>query len=313
METTEPMTDERFAENLLAPAEAPQNEPDEIEADEATPDEEAEPEEVEAEGEGDDADADEDEAEDADHEEPSDTFTVMVDGAPTKVTLDDLKRNFSGQAYIQKKMQEAAEARNKYQAEAQTLHQERAQLAQLIQKVQQGGLTPPTPPDEALFQTDPIGFMEQKLAYEKAAAAFSQNVEQVKAAQLQQAEQQRKAYQQFLAKQAEALTSFIPEFADPEAGGKLKAKLRDTGRNVYGFSEEEISSIADARMVRVLDDARKWQDLQASKAKAAGKARNAPPVGAGSRKRPAASNAQKNRERLRAEGSDEAFANFLLE
>ena len=39
----------------------------------------------------------------------SETFVVKVDGEQVEVTLDDLKRDYSGQAYIQKGMREAAE------------------------------------------------------------------------------------------------------------------------------------------------------------------------------------------------------------
>ena len=239
----------------------------------------------------------------------------MVDGAPAKVTLEDLKRDYSGQAYIQKRMKEVAEDRKTAQSEAAALHAERQQLAQLVQRAKQGGLTPPTPPDDSLIQSDPIGFIEQQNAYEKRKAEYERTVSELTAQEQKQAEAQQRAYQQFLAQQAEALVQFIPEFGDPEKGTKLKDDLRRTGSD-YGFSDEEITSIADARMVRVLNDAKKWRELQSGKKKAVVKAKDARPVvkpGAKKSVDPQAAKRRKQREQLRRFGRIEDAASLLLE
>jgi hypothetical protein len=52
--------------------------------------------------------------------------------------------------------------------------------------------------------------------------------------------------------------------------------LIDTGSSVYGFTDEELKSILDPRMVKVLLDAHKWQQLQSSKVQTNKKVSEAP-------------------------------------
>lgn len=330
METTD-KTVEQAVESLLAPEkpevedaeviEETQSEDEEAETEEApleeeTDEDEAETDEDDAEIDGDDVDQeDEDETDSAAEEEQSDSHTVKVDGEEKTVTLDELKRGYAGQAYIQKQMREVAEARKAAQSEAEQARQDRAMLAHLVQSAQQGGLTPPKEPDPAKFQEDPIGFMEDKLAYDQAKAQYDQNMQALQYQQYQQTEQQRQQQMQFLQEQAELLKQEIPEFADPEAGGKLRAELRQTGAH-YGFSDEEVAGVQDARMVKVLNDARKWRELQASKDQVKEKAKKARPVvkpGAKKRTDAASVARKKQRERFNKTHSLEDAAALLLD
>ena len=110
MEATDKM---EAAVNSLLIMDEP-SEPDE--APQESPATEPELEAQETEAQEDDAEAEYSEDVEADDEEESQEqapskYTVKFDGKEIAVTLDDLKRSFSGQAYIQKGMQEAAETR----------------------------------------------------------------------------------------------------------------------------------------------------------------------------------------------------------
>lgn len=243
-------------------AEAPQDAPEVSEA---------------AQGDADDGspDTDDDGTEDADPQAPQ-TFAVKVDGKDVEVTLDDLKRSYSGQGYIQKGMQEAADARKQAQAMIANLQAEQAKFLEAVQAVQQQGLiSPPQKPDPKMLDTDPIGYMRDVAEYDRKAGEYRQQQ-----AQLQQVEAQRKAledakYQEYVAEQVATLTQKIPEFADPQKAVAMRDKLIKAGMEAYGFSAGEMGGIDDARQVEVLYDAMKWRELQAGKA-AAKKAPEAP-------------------------------------
>lgn len=106
-------------------------------------------------------DEDED-TEDADPE-PISKFTVKVDGTEVEVSLDDLKRSYSGQAYIQKGMQEAAEAKKQATALYDTLQKQQSEFLAVVQQVQQQGFQrPPQEPDMAMMESDPSDTCRQR-------------------------------------------------------------------------------------------------------------------------------------------------------
>lgn len=254
----------------------------------------------------------EDEEEAEEQEEPQakepDRITVKVDGEEVEVTLDDLKRSYSGQAYIQRGMQEAAKMR-------QELQTQREQFAQLLQDVQERGFVqPPQPPHPDLASTDPIRYMQERAWYDQQAAEYQRQAQQVEMQRRQYAEQQSAARQDYLKREAEALKQHIPEFADPEKRDALSREILRVGTEVYGFTAEELQNIADHRAIRALADAKKWHDLQKSKAKVTEKAAKARPVlKAGNAQAPGKSKAAMDKIKQRARQGDKkaALALFL--
>jgi len=257
---------------ITEPTEAPEAEAAEaVEVEEAEVIEEpTEAEEPTQEFESDDDDVDLDEIDlDYIEEEPQpQLITVKSDGKEKQVTLDELKQGYAGQDYIQRRMQEVAQLEKQYKTQAQQLAQQQQQFLQLRQQAQQIGMQPPEAPSKELFDRDPIGYMEAKIQYDEAAAQYNQHVQQLQQLQQQQSMQAQQQRQSFLQEQAQILQQHIPEIADPEKGDKIKADLVQTGVH-YGFTEQEIQNVADARYVRALNDAMKWRRLQNKKLAAA--------------------------------------------
>lgn len=234
----------------------------------------SEEDEVEVEAKDDDDETDDE----ADSEEPV-YFSVKVDGKEERVTLEDLKRGYSGQKYVQKGMQEVAANRKQTEEVYSALLAERQQLVEMYQQMQQGQfLSKPTPPSDDLLSDDPIGYIEQKARYDKAMEQYNQ--QQGKMSQImQQSEQAReRAVQAYLQQEMQSLANVIPDFGDAQKATKLKGKLLDGGQNFYGYTEEEIGSIMDHRAIRVLNDAIKYREIVAGKSKAEQKAKGAKPV-----------------------------------
>jgi hypothetical protein len=234
----------------------------------------SEEEEVEVEMKDDDDETDDE----ADSEEPE-YFAVKVDGEEVQVTLEDLKRGYSGQKYVQKGMQEAASQRKQAEEVYSALLAERQQLVEMYQQMQQGEfLSKPTPPSDDLLSDDPIGYIEQKARYDKAMEQYNQ--QQGKMSQImQQSEKAREqAVQAYLQQEMQSLAKVIPDFGDAQKATKLKGKLLDGGQNFYGYTEEEIGGIMDHRAIRVLNDAIKYREIVAGKSKAEQKAKGAKPV-----------------------------------
>jgi len=246
--------------------------------------------------------------------EDTNVFSVKVDGKEEQWTLDQLKQSAAGQAAINKRFQEAAEARKQIEQQAAVLQQQQQQVAALYQQAQNGGLQAPTPPARETFESDPIGYMEEKLKYDEAKAQYDQNIFQLQNVQKQRMQAQQQAHQTYLAEQAQVLTQHIPEIADPEKGEAIKNALVDTGVS-YGFTAEEMQGVTDARYVRALNDARKYRELVAKRKSAQSKGEKARPVVKAGAKKRADSNAatrKKAQQRLQKTGSMEDALSLIL-
>jgi hypothetical protein len=241
-------------------------------------------------------------------------YTVKVDGKEEQRTLDQLKQGYAGQSAIGRGLQENAQVRKQLEKEKALFQQQQQQFLQLHQQAQNGGLQAPTPPTREMFESDPIGYMEEKLKYDEAKAQYDQNVFQTQQMQQQQIQQQAQAHQSYLQEQAEVLKQYIPEIADPEKGEKLKGDLMNVGME-YGFTAEEMSAVSDARYIRALNDARKYRDLVAKRKSTQSKGEKARPVVKAGAKKRVDSNAatrKKAQQRLQKTGSMEDALSLIL-
>lgn len=308
--TNEPEASEDTTE---APQDAPEVDDEDTEVDAA---EEAEADDNEADtSEADDAeDTEDDDAEEGDAEDEPAMITVKVDGIEKQVTIDELKRSYSGQEYIQKGMQEAAARRKEAEAAYTALQQEQQRFFEFAKQVhEQGFKAPPQKPDTALLNTDPIGYMQEQARYDAEMGEYQAQQGEIKKLQEQQAAMTQRAQQMYLQEQAEILMQRIPEFADPEKSREAKASLVKVGSEVYGFSAEELGAITDARAVQVLHDAAKWRQLQEGKAKAK-KAPQAPRnvKPSARRQEPEAVTRKKQLAQAKKSGRPEDFVSLLL-
>ena len=265
MEATEQM---EAAVNSLLIMDEP-SEPDE--APQESPATEPELEAQETEAQEDDAEAEYSEDVEADDEEESQEqapskYTVKFDGKEIEVTLDDLKRSFSGQAYIQKGMQEAAETRKQATELFQTLQAEQSKFMQVVQTIQEHGFkAPPQAPDIAMMDKDPIGYMQAEARYRKDATEYQNQQYQIQQTAAAHRQMQDRAMAEFVTEQSKVLQSRIPEFANADKAREITGKIRNTASEAYGFTDQELSGIVDARQVLALHDAMKWRELQAAR------------------------------------------------
>ena len=310
-DTTEPKisTIEDAVESIVAPSEEPTEEvtaqeTEEISAETETEEVEEEEEVIEASSED-----DEDLIDEPSQEEPEEFYSVKVDGQEAQVTLDDLKQGYSGQKYVQQGMQDVANKRKEAEDVYTALNNERQQMAELYQSLQNGGLAhPPEKPTKELFDADPIGYMKENLEYEEKKGAYDNKMAQLQQVSQQNSEASQNAKQAYLQEQMQILQKEIPEFADTKKAGKLKDQLVSVGSNYYGYSNDEISNITDARAIKVLNDAMKYQDIIAGKTKAKVKTQSAKPVLKPGAKKTAMPNAKirsRQKAKLRETGSME--------
>lgn len=252
METTDELA--IAAERLLAP----------IEAEAAPVEEQTEPESEEAELEA---------VETVDSEEPDAPpepvrYRNKIDGEEVDLTLEEMQKLVSASGYVNKKMRENAETRKKLEAEIQAVQTEQRRVLELAQALQQQGIVPPpTLPPAELAQKDPVAYIRAKAQYDAQLQQYQHQQYSIQSVEEQTRAAQESALVAYKQAQAQELQRSIPEFAQPELAEQTRKKLWSIGKE-YGYSDQELNGVHDARAVKVLNDAAKWRELQARTAEA---------------------------------------------
>jgi hypothetical protein len=278
--------------------------------------------EEEADIESDDEESDDDEGEDeyetneqeADQSGPN-TYSIKVDGEDVSVTLDDLKRDYSGQQYIQKGMKQAAETRKQAEEAFNGLSQQRQQLDQLMQQIgQQGVLAQPVPPTREMFDSDPLGYMDADIDYKEDMKAYQAQRQQLQQQHQATQQAQGQAQQAHLQEQLSELARAIPDFGDAVKAPKMKELLLKQGVS-EGYTSDEMSSIVDHRAMKVLHKAMLYDQMMAGKSTVESKLKKARPlIKAGAKRQPDSASKQqaKRMSKLKSSGSMEDAAALLF-
>ena len=195
------------------------------------------------------------EEEEPEEQEQQQTFTVKVDGKEVSVTLDELQKGYSRTQDYTRKTQQIAEVRKQVEQETQAVRAEREQYAQLLGALQaQLQSSEPQIDLERLYHEDPIEWVRQKeVMRERQEKLGAIQSEQQRLSQVSQYEQQR-AMEAQLASQQEALLAALPDWKDPKKAKAEKALVIESAK-AAGFSEEDLKSVYDHRLVLLLSKA----------------------------------------------------------
>lgn len=192
---------------------------------------------------------------------------VTVDGEGREVTLADLKRAYSGEGAIEKRLQVATET--KKQAESlkvqveQELNSGRQNLVKAFTAFESMMFQPQIPqPNPALQQSNPTQYLIQLENWRA-----EQGELQAKRSKVQQAvalfqQQEAEQLNQMKADAAQRLVEAMPVLRDPVKGPEIQRMMVDAAR-AYQFNDMELANIADHRMYLVLADAAAYRQLKA--------------------------------------------------
>ena len=314
METTDEVTLDGSIESAISQLIQPEPEEQPEEAVEVEDFEDEEQEDYEPE-QDDEVEDEYEDAEEADSEEPE-TFTVKVDGVEKRVTLEDLKQGYSGQQYVQQGMQQVAEMRKQFEQIAGDFLNEREQAKAIFAQVQNMQIpSAPVPPSEENFSSDPIGYLEAKMKYDREANEYQQKMAEVQQALAGNSQAEMQARNAYLQREMDTLKQVIPDFADPDKAQSLRNNMLSVSQQTYGFDPQEIAAITDHRVLRVLHDAIQYRAAQGGKEQAIKKAKAKPKrtVKPGAKKTASNQNSQRQaRSKLKRSGSIQDAMSLIL-
>jgi hypothetical protein len=194
------------------------------------------------------------------------------------VTLSDLTKGYGGDQFNQKNMRHNAEQRKLMEEAFNNLNQQRAQLDQHAQNLNQNGLvSKPIAPTRALFTDDPLGYMDANLKYSEDMELYQDEQNQLQHNRQELQKAQAEVNQANLQNQQEELKRLIPDFADAKKATKLKNSLIEHGKK-RNFTEAELGSVVDARTMHVLHESMLWRQSLEGKSDVKAKLKKARPL-----------------------------------
>ena len=194
-------------------------------------------------------------------------YEVTVDGQTMEVTLPEALKGYVRDATFKYRMNKVHEARQAVEQEAATTVQARDYYAQKLAFLERTltELTPPPPNWDQEFAADPRAAHEKQKAY----AAIYNKMAWAQAEQQRTAQEAAQEYDRNSARYAvDQFTQFVQEAKIPDekaltsemSGMRTYAKMR-------GFSEGEIATVYDKRMLAVLRDAAKYHQMVSAQPK----------------------------------------------
>lgn len=321
-EAVETPTPEEVFEKILDAEESTTDQP---EAEEVEREETEEVDEEEYEEESTDEDEMEDneqfDEEESEEDEPEAerTFKVKAAGEELDVTESELIKSYQMGKDYTKKSQALAEQAKVVQAnmaKIQESMQLRDEYAQKLSQITQV-LNEDMESEEDLInmkENDPVGYavkIAEQTENQRKMKMIEQEQQRVA---MQQRAAQQEHFAQNISHQSKKLTELIPEFSDAKKAEQVKRDIRSYGKEM-GFSDQEMSTVYDARHVSMLHKAMKYDRLMSNKGKTKKQVTNAPRMTKNRGKVKNTDVYTKQKRRLKSSGSVEdavsVFKNFL--
>lgn len=321
-EAVETPTPEEVFEKILDAEESTTDQP---EAEEVEQEETEEVDEEEYEEESTDEDEMEDneqfDEEESEEDEPEAerTFKVKAAGEELDVTESELIKSYQMGKDYTKKSQALAEQAKVVQAnmaKIQESMQLRDEYAQKLSQITQV-LNEDMESEEDLInmkENDPVGYavkIAEQTENQRKMKMIEQEQQRVA---MQQRAAQQEHFAQNISHQSKKLTELIPEFSDAKKAEQVKRDIRSYGKEM-GFSDQEMSTVYDARHVSMLHKAMKYDRLMSNKGKTKKQVTNAPRMTKNRGKVKNTDVYTKQKRRLKSSGSVEdavsVFKNFL--
>lgn len=202
---------------------------------------------------------------------------VTVDGELRRVPIAELKKRYSAEGAIEKRLQEATEGRNYLLRQSEELNavlaQNVAKLRSLDQVLEQAQM--PAVDMEALRKTDPTKWLFERERQREIQDRRSRVQQEAERLEAEQARLGQAALLEHTRNEFRQLARSYPEFADPKTAKAEKDSLYETAKQ-YNYTPQEVDAVRDHRALLVLRDAKLWRQHLAKQAKASETARTEP-------------------------------------
>ena len=172
-------------------------------------------------------------------------FSVTVDGEDRKVTLGDLKARYAGEGAIDRRLQEASEARKAAVQQYETGKTFVKEVFEDFGKLMFRRIV--EEPSTDLLNSDPAAYMKQKALYDEETSSLNAAFQQIQTKMVALDSDNAKAKTARREEAAAELRRVLPVLNDPVKGPPVQKAIVDTAFKL-GFTEDEIKGAEDHRI-----------------------------------------------------------------
>jgi hypothetical protein len=206
--------------------------------------------------------------------------TVKIDGKTSQVKLSDVVKSYQLEGHVHAKSAAVAEAQRAFESQRQQAANEisgRIAAADTMAKMLHQQLLGEFNGIDwnTLRAQDPVAWSVKTQEFNLRANQIQAHLAQVNQAQQRLAQEREEQIQKQLPVEQEKLQEARPEWRDPKQFQAARADMSDYARKL-GFSDAELSSVFDHRLMLVLHDAARYAALQAASPNAVKRVRTAP-------------------------------------
>lgn len=204
---------------------------------------------------------------------------LTVDGVTKRVPIGELKKKYSHEGAVEKRLEEVTKGREIVGRQSQELniilgHQ--AQRLEALDNVLKEAQKPNINWEELRIK-DPTKYLFEREAQRELQERRSRIQQEHQRITAQQRELEQAALIEYGQNEYRALAKADPDFADPVKAPLARKSLYD-GAKRYGYTDQEVDSVLDHRAVLVLRDANRYHELMAKQKRVSIEARSEPRV-----------------------------------
>lgn len=229
----------------------------------------------------DDSDSDDTDDEADDDESDEEQIEVTIDGEKTTVSLSELRDGYQRQADYTRKTQELATQRQQFEAYAnqnvQNLQQQTQHAQALTQLLEQQVVADQNIDWDRLSYEDPTQYIRMKEQVGQRRELLNQAKQQHEQVKQQEQQLAQQKHAEFVEAQRQALFQEWPHWKDPEVAKREQTVMRDYLLS-NGIAESDVQALADFNVIKLVEKARKYDELQSKKPLTQKRLREAPKV-----------------------------------
>jgi len=210
----------------------------------------------------------EDDDEDAAELDLNQVVRVTVDGQPAEVSLQEALQGYVRTETFHRRLNQLQQVAQHIEQERAVLARDRGYYSELIPALQQqlASLQPQEPDWDKLYDENPVEAAKLERQWRTYRERLGQMHFEHRKVQEEQAQERQRQEAIFEDTERRKLASWVPEWADNKRWDRDRKSMIRTAI-AYGFSEQELGGLRDARQTLVLRDATKWRELMANKPK----------------------------------------------
>lgn len=194
-------------------------------------------------------------------------YKAKVDGEDVEVTLEEALKGYSRTQDYTRKTQALANERKEFlEKEVASVRAQRQQYEEYLGKLEDV-LNPKEPDWTTLKQTlDPSQFAAKWTEWDQTQRQLKSVREERARVQAEQKREAEDGFQKMMQEEQNQLFAKLPALKDPDKAAALRKELSEAALQ-YGFSEEDLASVTNHRVLLILHDAAQFRKSQVNKPK----------------------------------------------